>query len=706
MGNQFSSFDDYERYAQDPKSALQLALEYIKEHEKDLDPRNPNLAVVRVHARNLLIQAIARSTKEAAERSPPTLQALTQDTAGSLLNLDEETRSFWKNYVDIRDKANISEPGESYDFIIVGAGTAGCVLARELIKKIKRISILVLEAGPCDAQINDKIHAPFDASALWGTSGCDWGYRTQVQKMKGTVDPNRTVTNPSFAFPRGKVWGGSSSTNAMIYMRGQRHEYDKWAAQGREYHEIWNWGKCLEAFKETESNARPEPDAAFQSLHGFDGLLHVQDSNNGIYTVMQDVIDTAKKLNIPENIDFNGSTQNGVGKYQVTMKDGRRWSFADGYLNDALKNKIEAHSKPIGDLQSGKYVAVLNGVNVKSESRVTRILWGKNKGPNGEAIAMGVEYIYQGEKYKVHLNPDGELLLSAGAINSPQILMLSGIGPTAQLQNAEIKTNIEVLVDLPVGRNLWDHPLCTVTASIDRPTMQTDLHAWSNGPEVAIFHKGEEHGKIPDKAHFDNEKPDIQHSCSASIFDQSIANPPDPKVAPFSGDGFTLAPVLNIPESIGWLELKSDNPIDPPKIFVNYYDKPSDLYRMMSAVKLARKLIRSMNPSLNAKELGFKDKYGHWQSGNEMTDEEYENYIRAKTYTSFHPCGTTKMAPREKGGVVDHHLRVYGTKHLRVVDASIFPEIPSGNLNAPTGMVAWRASTFIIEEYKKRTGLQ
>lgn len=344
--------------------------------------------------------------------------------------------------------------------------------------------------------------------------------------------------------------------------------------------------------------------------------------------------------------------------------------------------------------------------------------------------------------------------------------MLSGIGLPSQLKNPNTKTNIEVLVDLPVGRNLWDHPLCTVTASVNSPTMQTDLHAWSNGPEVAIFHKGDDHGKLPSQAHFDNRKPDIQHSCkvessihfviwrrplkdddqiltllpcliligSASIFDQSIANPAK-NVAPFNGDGFTLAPVLNIPESVGWLELTSSDPIDPPRIFVNYYDKPSDLYRMISAVKLARKVIKSMKPSLNAKELGFKDEYGNWQSGDEMTDEEYELYIRAKvnvyihcfrpcssshinatfslryralpikTYTSFHPCGTTKMAPRDNGGVVDHHLRVYGTKHLRVVDASIFPTIPSGNLNAPTGMVAWRASTLIIKDYMRRAGL-
>jgi len=220
-------------------------------------------------------------------------------------------------------------------------------------------------------------------------------------------------------------------------------------------------------------------------------------------------------------------------------------------------------------------------------------------------------------------------------------------------------------------------------------------------PEVAIFHKGDNSGKLPNKDHFNNIKPDIQHSCSASIFDQSITNPKTPNVKPFVDNGFTIAPVLNIPESVGWLELKSNNPFDPPKIFVNYYNKPSDLYRMMSAVKLARKVVAEMG----ATELGFKDEYGHWQSGNVMTDEEYEKYIRSKTYTSFHPCGTAKMAPRDKDGVVDHHLRVYGTKNLRVVDASIFPHIPSGNLNGPTGMVAWRASTFIIEDYKNRMPL-
>lgn len=164
MGNQFSSVDDYNQYVRDPKSALQLALEYIREHDKDMDPRNPNLAVVRVHAQNLLHQAIAQSTMEAAKRSL-TAQELSQ-AAIPELQFDEATRSLWQEYIDVRNKAKKSVPGESYDFIIVGAGTAGCVLARELIKKIKTISILVLEAGPCDAQINDKIHAPFDASSV------------------------------------------------------------------------------------------------------------------------------------------------------------------------------------------------------------------------------------------------------------------------------------------------------------------------------------------------------------------------------------------------------------------------------------------------------------------------------------------------------------------------------------------------------------
>lgn len=232
--------------------------------------------------------------------------------------------------------------------------------------------------------------------------------------------------------------------------------------------------------------------------------------------------------------------------------------------------------------------------------------------------------------------------------------MLSGIGPKSQLQNSETKTNIDVLVDLPVGRNLWDHPLCTVTAATNLATAQTDLHQWSNGPEVAIFHKGDDKGKLPNGDHFSNRRPDIQHSCkfyssileyedlkvilnsnslalftgSASIFDQSIINPSNPNIKPFVNNGFTIAPVLNIPESVGWLELKSDNPIDSPKIFVNYYNKPSDLYRMMSAIKLARKVVAEMG----ATELGFKDQYGHWQSGNEMTDEEYEKYIRSKVY--------------------------------------------------------------------------
>ncbi|CAG8572218.1 14146_t:CDS:2, partial [Cetraspora pellucida] len=601
-------------------------------------------------------------------QDPSIIEKLQED-----LKNDDKIREFWIKNICDHDKHSTKE---IYDFIIVGAGTAGCVLARELIHGIPNINILVLEAGGPDVSSNGLISLPCASFKIFQVNDHDWGYITQEQRMPSSVDPTKQLVKKSFPYARGKVWGGSSSLNAMVYMRGQAKGYNDWAAQGPEY-KIWDWDHCLEAFKAIENNSREKPDETFKKFHGFNGLLHVQDSQSGIYDILSGLIDAAKNLGIPYNDDFNGKRQNGVGEFQFTIKDGKRCSLADGYLRDALK-KVELHPDSKSN-SFGKIVAV----DVRSFAHVLDIIWDEEN--KEENIAIGVRYFCNGVIREAFIAPKGEVILCGGAINSPQILMLSGIGPKENLK----ANNIKVRKELPVGRNLLDHPSCCIIAE----STQNAMHHWSSAVEVGIFHKANVKGNIPCKEDFFDEYPDIEITA-VSCQDGFI----DPAIELFSKHnknkfhGIALISGLNIPSSVGYLELNSNNPFDQPKINLNYFEKSDDLYKMISSLKLCREILKQppLSTVYNVKEIGINDEFGQWCTDGDMSDEDWERFILNKSM-SFHSCGTVKMAPETKDGVVDHRLRVYGTKNLRVVDASIFPYIPSGNTNAPTAMVAWRA---------------
>ncbi|KAF0441151.1 alcohol oxidase [Gigaspora margarita] len=585
---------------------------------------------------------------------------------------DAKIREYWIKNVCDRDKNTQFKPKEIYDFIIVGAGTAGCVLARELIHCIPNINVLVLEAGGPDAYSNGIISLPCNTFKAFQVSEHNWGYITQEQKIQSFVDPTKEILKNGFPYICGKVWGGTSSLNAMVYMRGQAKWYNNWAAQGPEY-KIWDWDHCLEAFKAVENNSRKNPDETFKKFHGFNGLLHVQDSQNGIYDVMSGLIDAAKNLGIPYNDDFNGERQNGVGIFQFTMNDGKRCSLAESYLKDALK-KVELSP----DSKSEKVVSV----DVKSFAHVLNIIWDEEN--KEENIAIGVRYFCNGVVREAFIAPKGEVILCGGAFNSPKILMLSGIGPKENLES----NNIKVRKELPVGRNLLDHSGFYIVAK----STPSAINHWSNGAEIGIIHKANVEGKIPCKDDFFDENPDIE--IMASPFKLNYMNP-TAKLdnEPNKFDGIILIPSLNIPSSVGYLELNSSNPFDQPKICLNLLEKSDDLYRMISSLKLCREILKQppLSTVYNVKEIGFND---------DMSDEDWERVIQNNS-TSQHACGTVKMAPESKNGVINHRLQVYGTKNLRVVDASIFPYIPSGNPNAPTAMVAWRASRLIAEDYTR-----
>ncbi|CAI2172464.1 18842_t:CDS:2 [Funneliformis geosporum] len=603
--------------------------------------------------------------------------------------INADIRNLWSESIHYRDqRQKFDKADEIYDFIIVGAGTAGCVLARELIYNIPNVNILVLEAGPPNSQINDLMRLPCTFPLAYRARMVDWGYQTEDQKMPSIIEPTKVLLNKGFPYPRGKVIGGCS----------QKADYDGWAALGPEY-KIWDYDHCLEAFKAIENNARKNTNEEFKKYHGFNGLLHVQDSPNDNYEIAKDFIKVAKNLGIPYNNDFNGARQNGIGKFQTTTQDGNRCSLADSYLTDALK-KVETYpplkrlGPPYG-LASG--VAKIVAVNVKSSAHMLNIIWDEEK--KDENIAIGVKYFYDGGVHNAFIAPKGEVIICGGAINSAQILMLSGIGPKNNLE----ANNIKVRKELPVGRNLQDHPVCTVTGKISIPNNASisQFNSWCNGFKLGIFHKGNVKGKFPSREEFLNENPDIQVYVGANVYDP-IINAYVTKQSPPNFETVTLLSVLNFPSSAGHLELCSSNSFMQPKIFLNYYSKSDDLYRMMSSLKLSREILKQppLSTEWGIKELAFNDEFGKWCSvDNEMRDEDWECYIRGKSYTSFHPCGTVKMAPESQGGCVNHRLQVYGTKNLRVVDASVFPIIPNGNTNAPTAMVAWRASKIIKDDY-------
>ncbi|CAG8725768.1 12909_t:CDS:2, partial [Acaulospora morrowiae] len=545
---------------------------------------------------------------------------------------DAFIRDLWSKNIQYRDMVKFVRPKETYDFIIiVGAGSAGCILARELIYNIPNINILMLEAGPPDTQVNDRISVPFTHTTasinLWRTSEVDWSYYTQAQVMSSSVDSTKTTVNRSLIYPRGKVWGGCSSVNAMSYVRGHPEDYNDWANQGPEY-KHWGYDHCLEAFKATENNFNKDSDDEFKKYHGFNGLIGVQDHGDKIFDIMKELRTSARNYGIPENKDYNGSKQNGVATYQASIKNNRRCSVVDGYLTEALSKvdvvKInETHSdwSPLGAYK-------ISAVNVKSQSHVLGIIWDEESSGN---VAKGVKYFYDGAVHEAFIAPKGEVILSAGAINTPQLLMLSGIGPRNSLE----REKIIIRKELPVGKNLWDHPLGMITVKIGVPnsTLKSRINYWTNGPELAIFHKANNEGRVPTKDELLNGRPDMQITCAPIIFDTAIINPPDGR-KPFTGEGITFSPVLNLPSSVGWLELSSQNPFEQPKIFLNYFDEADDMYRMISSFKMCLEIIKQppLSTIWGAQEVGITDEFGQWASdGVHMTDYDWERYIREKS---------------------------------------------------------------------------
>ena len=525
------------------------------------------------------------------------------------------------------DSRNVSSSPEAFDYVIVGAGSAGCVLANRLSAD-PSVRVLLLEAGPSDTL--DTIRVPALWSGLFG-SEVDWDYRLEPQPHYAGSD----------LYPRGKTLGGSSAINTMIYIRGHRTDFDAWSEKGCRG---WDYDAVLPYFVKAESNSR-----LAAPFHGKEGPLHVEDL---LFTheLSQSCISSAVEWGLPFNDDFNGSGQIGVGAYQVTCQDGWRWSAADAYL------------KPVHDRPN---------LTVRANSRATRILL------NGQR-ACGVAYVHAGVETAAHA--DAEVILSAGAINSPQLLMLSGIGP-AQLLRAH---DLAVKVDLPgVGANLNDH---TQTPIVWATKYSTDLLQLATPDNMARWQQrggGPFSSIVAEVGGFlstnGNDVPDIQLICGPTAFvHHGRFSPPLPN--------FTMCVTGTRPRSQGRLTLRSSDPLDAPRIHAGYFSEPADLKVVIQGLRAALEIAdhQPLKANLDAPRLpdGIPD------------DAMLTEHIRRWSQTQYHPVGTCAMGDDEDS-VVDPELRVRGVDNLRVIDAAVMPSIIGGNTNASTIMIGEKGADLV-----------
>jgi choline dehydrogenase len=520
-----------------------------------------------------------------------------------------------------------------FDYIIVGAGSAGCVLAARLAEDPKT-RVLLLEAGGSDTAQNIRIPAAF--SKLF-KSEYDWAFYTESQPQ---------LFNRRLYWPRGKGLGGSSSINAMIYVRGHRNDYDEWAATGNAG---WGFADALPRFKKSEHNER-----GASEFHATGGPLNVADQHS-LHRLSRVFLKACGDASIRSNSDFNGAEQEGAGFFQVTQKNGRRWSAADAFLRPAL-------ARP--------NLTVLTGAHA------SRILF------NGRR-ATGVAYLRNGSAMEEQAAR--EIILCGGAVQSPQLLLLSGIGPADYLKQQGIPQLIELT---GVGENLQDHiavPIvfrCTRRTGLHRSETLFNLLRWrifGGGPLTSIVAEAGAFVKTrPDLA-----QPDIQLLFAPAFYiDHGFTQP--------AGDGFSIGVTLLRPRSRGNVRLCSTDAQEGPMIRANYLSDHADVAPLVAGIKLARRIAHSkaFDP-FRGEEMMPGPKV--------QSDDEIAIAARKTAETLYHPVGTCRMGNDDRA-VVDERLRVRGLEGLRVADASVMPAIVGGNTNAPTMMIAEKAAEMIRED--------
>ncbi|CAN7681440.1 GMC family oxidoreductase [Rhizobium sp. LjRoot254] len=536
--------------------------------------------------------------------------------------------------------------GATFDYVIVGAGSAGCVLA-EALSRNGRYKVAIVEAGGTDRKFF--VQMPLGYGKTFYDKSINWNYY---------AEPDPGLNGQRDFWPRGKLLGGSGSINAMVWIRGDRRDYDDWAAAGNPG---WGFKDVLPFFKALEDNEAGESD-----LRGAGGPVHITDASRRPQLLTERFIRAGKEAGFPFNPDFNGPQQEGIGIYQINTKGGWRMSAARAFLRPALKRK---------------------NLTLITGAQATKVmLTGKR--------ATGIEIDHRGARRV--LTASRAVILAAGSINTPQLLQLSGIGPVEHLKSI----GVDVLQDSPaVGHHMQDHLGINYTFKASIPTLNQLLRPWwgklragmqfllaGSGPLGLSLNQGG--GFV--KSRPDIERPDIQLYFQA-ISTATARSGTRPLLEPDPFPGYAIGISSTKPQSRGNILIRSAHPFEHPLIRANAYGTEGDLAGMLAGVKLIRRL--AAQPALaeiTAEELV--------PGPSVQSDDELTHDFRTRSGTVYHPCGTARMGSDPLTSVVDQRLRVHGIEGLVVADASVFPSIISGNTNAPVMMVASRAAAWLLED--------
>jgi len=521
---------------------------------------------------------------------------------------------------------------QAFDYIVVGAGSAGCVLANRLTED-PGTRVLLIEAGGRDRSPNIKIPAAF---AEQFHTKLDWDFSTE---------PEPHVDGRSLYVPRGKSLGGSSSMNAMLYVRGRPLDYDLWEAQGAVG---WGWRDVLPYFLKSEDDVR-----GASEFHGAGGPLRVSNQRSPRASVDRRLIAASEAAGIPRSRDYNGPEQDGVAMFQVNQRDGRRWSAADAFLRPALKRP---------------------NLEVMTRTRVLRVELERDR-------AVGVR-IARGRRER-SIRAEREVILSAGSIQSPQLLLLSGIGLADDLR----AVGVDARHDLPgVGRNLQDHPFVTLIWEVSDQNTLYGADKPKPLAEWVLRRTGPLTSSVAEVVAFVRTRPglpaaDVQFHMGAAYYE-------DHGSETYDGHCAVIAPVLVSPQSRGRVWLRSADPTAAPRMITNSLSEPDDVRSLVDGMELAREIAaQAPMREIVVSEL---------KPGRDRRDRtDLEADLRRRLMLIYHPVGTCRMSDGGDDAVVDSRLRVHGLENLRVVDASVMPVIPGGNTNAPTIMIAERAADLI-----------
>ena len=517
------------------------------------------------------------------------------------------------------------------DYVVVGAGSAGCAVAARLSED-PDVQVLLLEAGGPDRSLNIKIPAAF---AKQFKTKLDWDFST---------GPEPHLGGRELFVPRGKTLGGSSSMNAMMATRGRPLDFDGWAAAGCEG---WGFQDVLPYFKRSESHFGGATD-----IHGGDGPIHISQLADPRPLTAR-FLEAAQTVGIPANPDINSPEQDGVSQTPVFHRNGRRWSSADGYLRPAMKRAnldVETHAQALGIELDGH--------------RATGVRWRDRRGRESVASARG------------------EIVVCAGAIGTPQLLMVSGIGPAEHLRSVGVEPVVELA---GVGENLQDHPF--VVMNWETP-LKEDLADAEKPPALVrwIFRrKGPLTSNVGEALAFIRTRPGLPAADLELIFAPAYYH--DHGFDEFDGRAFALGPVLLTPRSRGRLRLRSGDPLDKPDIVGNHLAEPEDMASLVAGIRMSREIVKT--PPL-AEACGRELVPGE----DAQSDSELEEAVRREVELLYHPAGTCRMGT-DDGAVVDPRLRIRGVDGLRVADASIMPVIVGGHPNAAVLMIAEKAADMI-----------